>query len=167
MECFSNRKKDLHAASTKALKIKDRSAGDVDFDVTLKIYNGKDFSITRSTIMDDSAPALVEKTFHIKLKGAPAPVDVDFAVKDIKTGKSVPNPTIKIEAPDGTEVKSGGNGKYNLKVGVKYRLEISAPGYVDKDGNEKLSETLRVTTAGTIENSCLQKRTVNTRLNSE
>ena len=155
---FSNRKKDLHAASTKSLKIKDRSAGDVDFDVTLKIYNGKDFSITRSTIMDDSAPALAEKTFHIKLKGAPAPVDVAFDVKDIKTGKSVPNPTIKIEAPDGTEVKSGGNGKYNLKVGVKYRLEISAPGYVDKDGNEKLSETLRVTTAGTIEKQLLAEK---------
>lgn len=157
-DIFSTKKRDLHAASTKAFRIKDRSEGDVNFDVKLKIYDANNPKVNRSSIMEDTAPSIGEKLFHIRLKGAPAPVDVNFSVKDVKTGNTIDNPVVKIEAPDGTSVIPNTKGKYTLKVGVKYKLQISAPGYLDKDGNEKISETLRVTSAGTIEKKMLAEK---------
>ena len=157
-DVFSNKQKDKNPMFRKTLKIKDRSTKDNDFKATLKVYDKKDPNVNYTSIRSDKAKPISEVTFNVKLKAAPAPVLVDFSIKDIKTQKTIKNSTIKISDPSGKEVTPNEDGKYKLGVGVNYSLEVSADGYLDKDCNPSLKENLRVTEAGTIEKFLLAEK---------
>lgn len=154
---FSNRKKDKNQMYRKTLRIKDRSKNDNNFKATLKIYDRKAGADYSSIVLGTANP-IAEATFDITLKAAPAPVFVDFTIKDIKSKNIIKNSKIKINDPAGEEVIPNEDGKYKLGVGLNYSLEVSADGYLDKDCNPVLKENLRVTESGTIEKFLLSEK---------
>lgn len=135
-KAFSNKKKDLKPTSSKARKIK-RGSEDINITAKLRIYDKN----STANWDDEKSPYLAELPFNITIKAAPADIKVSFLIKDKKTGKQIDNAAVKLVDAANNEVKPGEDKVFTLKGSEKYSLEVSAPDYVDLNGNEVFKTT--------------------------